>query len=162
MASGESIIRYLKSNRCFKGLECHLHFIDENLNLETFTPPFACVFNTLSKYNPSYKKFAHWVCLFYDGNVEKDIIFFDSLGGPIPDELLRTVTKSGVFNSFSRVNFSIQSEQSDLCGVYVVMFLYALFCEKLSLHKFLELFSLNSIENDTRILSAYNRIFERE
>ena len=67
-----------------------------------------------------------------------------------------------LFGCFSRVNFSIQSEQSDLCGVYVVMFLYALFCEKLSLHKFLELFSLNSIENDTRILSAYNRIFERE
>lgn len=159
MASGGSIFQYFKSNVCFKKLKYRLLFIDEDLNFETLNVPFVCVVNTKSRYDHTSEQFAHWVCLYYDGNVEKNIIFFDSLGMPPPDKLLRDMYNSRVFNSFTYGNFPIQSKFTDLCGLYIVMFTYLLFCEKFSIVQFLDLFSRNTIENDIRIFDIYNRTF---
>lgn len=159
MTSGGTIFQYFKSDPCFKGLDIRLFFIDEKPHFEDSNVPFVYIFNTKSKRAASLKQFAHWICLYYDGNVEKNIVFFDSLGSSPPNVLLRNISKCGVFKSYTSANYPIQSGLSQLCGQYIIVFSYLSFCVGLRFSQFLDLFSQNRIENDKRIFDIYNRIF---
>lgn len=157
MASGEKILQYFKSNACFKGLECNLFFIDEKLDFNEFNVPFVCIINTKSKYGYVEGKESHWVCLYYNGNREKCIIFFDSLAKPPPSQVLKNIYNSGLFNCVSYSNLPIQSRFTELCGLYVVMLVYLVFCKGLSFAQFLDTFSSNTAENDKHMFSIYNK-----
>lgn len=159
MTSGGTIFQHLKSDPCFKGLEIRLFFIDEKPDFESSNVPFVYIFNTKSKKEVSSNKLGHWICLYYNGNIEKNIVFFNSLGGPPPKMLLKNISKCGIFKSYTHVNHPIQSELSQLCGHYIIVFSYLLFCVGLNFSQFLELFSENRIENDKRIFDIYNRIY---
>ncbi len=159
MTSGEKILHYFKSNACFKGLECNLFFIDEKLNFNEFNVPFVCVVNTKSKYGHAGRKESHWVCLYYNGNREKRIIYFDSLAKSPPSRVLKNIYNSGLFNCVSYSNLPIQSRFTELCGLYVVMLIYLVFCKGLSFAQFLDTFSLDTAENDRRVFSIYSKGF---
>lgn len=159
MTSGETIFQYLKTNPCFKGLQIGLFFIDEKPHFEDSNAPFVYVFNTKWKREVPLKQFAHWICLYYDGNVERNIVFFDSLGAPPPHILLRNISKCGVFKSYTRANYAIQSGLSQLCGQYIIVFSYLSFCVGLKFSQFLDLFPQNRVENDKHIFDIYNKIF---
>lgn len=161
MASGEDIFLYFKSNPCFKDLEIRMFFIDEDPHFQNSKTPFVYVFNTGLKRELSTGKLEHWVCLYYNGNDEKNIVFFDSLGDPIPNALLKNVSQHGVFKSYTQTNCPIQSGLSRLCGEYIVVFSYISFCVGLSFSQFLDLFSENRLENDKKVFDLYNRIFAK-
>ena len=105
-----------------------------------WTRPTAFIFNTQGCKLPG----AHWVCVHVDKN--GDGWYFDSYGNPplVPDHInrLRKNCKSLRWNTKQ-----LQSETSDVCGQFCLMFLHHMSKGK-SIENFHELFSTNLKKND--------------
>lgn len=104
----------------------------------------------------------HWVAFFVDKR-KKVLEIFDSSGKT-------TIHNNKHFASYFKKNFSgmqvkystlcIQHFLSNICGVYCLV--YALYKSKnISLEKFLQLFTLNSQENDKKVLNIFENNFRK-
>lgn len=102
--------------------------------------PSAFVFNT-QKHN---QHGAHWVAMYVDKNGVG--WYFDSLGKAphIPDHLRRIQRNCRLF---SWNNIRLQSEYSNVCGHYCIMFLHYM-CSGMGVAQFLSNFSQNLAKND--------------
>lgn len=105
-----------------------------------WTKPTAFVFNT----DDHTKSGMHWVAVYV--NESNNGWYFDSYGLPpfVPDHInrLRRNCKHFRWNSIQ-----LQSESSDVCGQYCLMFLYYM-SSGLGMEKFLNNFSADLEKND--------------
>ena len=110
-----------------------------------WTKPTAFVVNTDDHTRPGM----HWVAVYV--NKSCDGLYFDSFEIPpvIPDHIkrLRKNCKSFRWNTVQ-----LQSDTSDVCGQYCIMFL-SYMCKGLGFEKFLDNFSKNLEKNDDIVRS---------
>ena len=157
MATGEDLIRVLKNNSCFYGLNFDLFFIDEVKSLHVLNRPFAYIINTKLKRDRTTIVPGHWIMLF-SSNDREILIYFDSLGQKIPKRLEAVISNSGLFKGVRYIKGPIQGRGSMVCGAYIIFCIYHLFCKKITLAQFVELFSSNKTQNDKEISILYNKI----
>ena len=158
MATGEELVRILKSNSCFYGLNYDLFFIDEMKSLRVLNTPFVYIINTKSKRDSITSIPGHWIMLF--SNNREILVYFDSLGQKIPKRLEDVIVNSELFKTVQYVKTPIQGQQSFVCGAYIIICIYSLFCKKKSLAQFVELFSVNTTQNDKEVSRLYNEIVQ--
>lgn len=155
MTSGSQIMGHLKSNPCFNGLNCKVVFMNDNIDLSNVQRPFAYIINIESEDGGV----GHWVVLFHDGGLSRDLVYFDSFGAPPPEFILNNISTCELFNHCEYNSFPIQHKSSKVCGLYSLLCVYFLFCKKTDLETFVNVFSSDLCENDRGIISIYSGLF---
>jgi hypothetical protein len=114
---------------------CHFNLTDQVKKGKT---KIGIIFNL----DPHYKSGSHWVSLFINIK-KKQILFFDSAGDPIPNQILKfvnTIIEQGnmmqpkiIFN-FDQ-NHPIEHQYGDTeCGVYSIFFIVHMLEDKITSH----------------------------
>lgn len=115
---------------------------------EVVTPyPSAFIINTQPLPFPG----EHWVAVIIHSSSEAD--FFDSLGKP-PENYKEI--ENFIYKNSSHCNFKckrLQPSYSDLCGLYVLVYLISRLCFKMSLSRVYGLFPSNIQLNDDFVRS---------
>ena len=110
---------------------------------------FSVIFN-LSKHN---EEGSHYVAIY---STTKKIIYFDSFGQPIKNNLIKIFVKKYLKRKkflFNKVK--IQDDQSSFCGIFCLSFLA---CQEknISLQKYVNLFDKSSLkENDKTCVNIF-------
>ena len=110
---------------------------------------FSVIFN-LSKHN---EEGSHYVAIY---STTKKIIYFDSFGQPIKNNLIKIFVKKYLKRKkflFNKVK--IQDDQSSFCGIFCLSFLD---CQEknISLQKYVNLFDKSSLkENDKTCVNIF-------
>ena len=114
--------------------------------------PSASIINTQPLPFPG----EHWIAVIIHSSSEAD--FFDSLGKPPGNypEIENFIYKNSEFCNFKYKR--LQPSYSDLCGLYVLVFLISRLCLKMSLSHVYTLFSSNIHLNDDFVRSFIHEI----
>jgi len=124
--------------KCFKGVIAR-NELPKKIN----NYPYCFIFNT----KPRSHQGEHWLALYFSKN--KTAHFFDSYGLPPSfynlEKYILSVAKTYTYNKKC-----IQG-QSNLCGIYCIMFLY--FKARKQLRNFYSKFTKNFKQNDNLILN---------
>lgn len=100
----------------------------------------------------------HWVCvIFYDSSKAK---YFDSLGKPTAfygNDLVKFIDNNS--RKCSYIHRQLQSNTSDICGLYVIFFAGMKLCYHMSIKNFLDMFTENVYENDQFIKLYFSHVF---
>ena len=108
------------------------------------------IFNT----DPSYKQGKHWIAIFSsrDGYIE----YFDTSGVKPSNQIIMDFFKKNG-NKYLYSNIQIQSNRSDTCGVFCLIFL--LFRMKdIPFNVFLSLFTKNKSYNELLIKKMFDKM----
>lgn len=105
--------------------------------------PSAFIVNT----DPIPKPGKHWVAIVMHSSSQID--YFDSLGQPPAknNDISLFLQRYGCHVNFSRKK--IQSDESDLCGLYVLCFLYLRLCCKIVFFDVFKYFTDDVLMNET-------------
>lgn len=118
--------------------------------------PFYLVVNTDEASEPG----EHWISIYLPKNRNDLCEYFDSFGLPATNphfiEFLKTNCNQYTYNPIQ-----IQSDRSNTCGEYCVMFLHARNKDK-TLKQFIDKFDRKKLEkNDKKIINMYIRMYRQ-
>lgn len=120
--------------------------------------PFYLVVNTSPSFDPPGE---HWVCMYLPKKSSEKIEYFDSFGFPATNKYFIKFLK----NNCEQYNYNpvqIQSNISNLCGEFCVMFLHARCKDKMNLQEFVKQFDREKLQlNDSKVIGLYRKMHRR-
>lgn len=144
----------IRSNHCFRPYFRGI-FARDTLPDDVKEYPSVYIVNT----DPSDRPGTHWTAIVIKSRGYG--LFFDSFGnhpGYYGEELARFMD-STVYH-YDHFRTKIQSNDSHLCGYFVLAFLFSNMCLFLSLKSFRELFSINLSVNDCIVYDFVNVYYD--
>lgn len=120
--------------------------------------PFYLVANTSPSFDPPGE---HWVCMYLPKRANENIEYFDSFGLPALNKYFIKFLK----NNCKKYNYNplqIQSNISNLCGEFCVMFLHERCRNKMKLKEFINQFDREKLHlNDSKVQKMYKEMQKR-
>ena len=98
----------------------------------------------------------HWVLLIYKSS---DVIFFDSFGRN-PKDLHLEASAAQPYKTITYNPFQLQSDDSEVCGHYVIFVLYFL-SQKKTLYQINKLFTADTRKNDKLVLNFVSKLAKK-
>lgn len=117
--------------------------------------PFYLVVNTATSFEPPGE---HWVCMYLPKKSNGNIEYFDSFGLPAINKYFVRFLKNNC-KQYNYNPFQVQSNISNLCGEFCVMFLHARCKNRQTLTEFIKQFDREKLQlNDSKVMKMYKEM----
>lgn len=146
--NGEQLWTLLTNYDCLKKTFIHITSIDNLPDLVKSQYPQLFIIN------PG----RHWICVIFHSSSKAE--YFDSLGKP-PEFYGSSLSKFIDNNSRTCIYLQrqLQSNTSNICGLYVAFFVLMRICFQISLKKMYEIYKGNLYQNDQFIKLYFTHIY---
>ena len=130
----EQLFHFIDRFKCLKGVQIQITAVNIVPPKIANSFPQVYIINTDPIPNPG----KHWICIIFHNTTNID--YFDSLGNspPFYSGDLITFIDNNSREGYNFIQKQIQSNSSDICGLYVVFFILMRICFKMSVENIYE------------------------